>query len=159
MCPVEQTPIEPLPWLEIKALGEEEKISIASKLATEKAKVQQLNKREREIGQQQNELSNKENQLQNEIRESNQNLDRVKENITYIKTNIIPEKEQEFNQFKKELLENKQSAQKIASKSQEWVNKQTELSQVISSIQGELNPQITQEALLTERCQQLQSTI
>ena len=144
---------------EIKALGEEEKIFIASKLATEKAKKQQLNKRKLELKHLQQELTVKSAKIHHNLPHNKNSLTQLEAQITNLTDQLIPQLEREIQQAKSELLSNKQQAQKIASKSQAWVNKQTELNQIISNIQKELNPQLTQEALLNERCQQLQTTI
>ncbi len=145
--------------IEIQALGEEEKIAIASKLATEKARRQQLEKRQEELVKIQEELGTKQNRAKEDINQSQRNIDQLSTEIEHFQKVIIPELENDFNLVKDDLLVNKQEAQKIASKSQVWVTKQTQLNQIISNVQKELNPQLTKEALLTQRCQQLQSTI
>ncbi len=145
--------------VEIKALGEEEKISIASKLATDKAKRQQLEKRVVEITNTRSQLTHKQKTIQDNIVTNQTNIDRLSTEITSLNQNIIPVLENELEISKSELLTSKQEAEKIASKSQAWVSKQTELTQVINSIQKELNPQVTNEAVLNQRCEQRQTNI
>ena len=145
--------------VEIKALGEEEKIAIASKLATDKAKKQQLQKRAEELVTLEKEFKTKEEKYQENIVENQTQINQLSKGINNLEKTVIPQLETEYNSAKENLLKNKQEAQKIASQSQAWLSKQTELNQIISSVQKELNPQITKEALLTERCEQLQATI
>ncbi|MBE9221408.1 chromosome segregation protein SMC [Cyanobacterium stanieri LEGE 03274] len=144
---------------EVKALGEEEQISIASKLATQKAKKQQLKQRQKELEKQfQNNFNNQEKITTNqqELEQQLVNINKQKEDL---EKKEIPTQETKKNELKKNLETLKQSAQEIAAQSQAWVEQQTALNQEINQIQNQLNPQLTQKALLQARSQQLQTTI
>jgi chromosome segregation protein len=145
--------------VEIKALGEEEKIAIASKLATDKAKKNQLQKRAEELVNLETEFNRKQQKYQDNIVANQTQIKQLATGINELEKTVIPQLETEYNSAKEEVFKNKQEAQKIASQSQVWLSKQTELNQIITSVQNELNPQVTQQALLTERCEQLQTTI
>lgn len=144
---------------EVKALGEEEQISIASKLATQKAKRQQLNQRQEELKNLSQESIVNEQKIKISQQEYQQQLVNFNQQKQDLENNQIPSLENQKNQLKNTLEKLKQSAQQIASQSQAWVEQQTALNQEINHIQNQLNPQLTQKALLAERCQQLQTTI
>ncbi|WP_069790294.1 chromosome segregation protein SMC [Cyanobacterium sp. IPPAS B-1200] len=144
---------------EVKALGEEEQISIASKLATQKAKRQQLHQRQEELHKTSQETIVNQEKSKASQQEYQQQLVTLNQQKEELENNQIPKLENDKNKLKQTLETLKQSAQQIASKSQAWVEKQTALNQEINQIQNQLNPQLTQKALLEERCQQLQTTI
>ncbi|MGY6529109.1 MAG: chromosome segregation protein SMC [Cyanobacterium sp.] len=144
---------------EVKALGEEEQISIASKLATQKAKRQQLNQRQEELKKLSQENIINQEQIQITQQEYQKQLNNLTQQKQKLENNQLPSLETDKNNLKTTLEKLKQSAQQIASESQVWVEKQTALNQEINHIQNLLNPQLTKKALLEERCQQLQTTI
>ncbi|AUC61976.1 chromosome segregation protein Smc [Cyanobacterium sp. HL-69] len=144
---------------EVKALGEEEQISIASKLATQKAKRQQLHQRQEELHKISQETIVNQKKSKASQQEYQQQLVTLNQQKEELENNQIPKLENDKNNLKQTLETLKQSAQQIASQSQAWVEKQTALNQEINHIQNQLNPQLTQKALLEERCQQLQTTI
>lgn len=144
---------------QVKALGEEEQISIASKLATQKAKKQQLNQRQQELNKQsQDNINNQEKIITNQ-QELEQQLVIINQQKEDLEKKEIPTQETKKKELKKVLETLKQSAQEIAAQSQAWVEQQTALNQEINQIQNQLNPQLTQKALLQARSQQLQTTI
>ncbi|GAB4305499.1 MAG: chromosome segregation protein SMC [Geminocystis sp.] len=144
---------------QVKALGEDEQISIASQLATEKLKQENLVKREQELIKLQKEATIKQEEYQRNIKQNQQEISALNKEIESLENNLIPQLENSKNESKQTLEETKKKAQAIASQSQAWVNQQTELNQQINALQGVLNPQLTKQALLTERCSQLQATI
>jgi len=144
---------------EIKALGEEEQINVASRLATQKAKRQQLQQTLDGLIKNEKETKIKEEEITKKIKDYQQQLESLSAKIEQLENEHIPQLESQKNYVKTELDNYKKQAQEIASQSQAWVAKQTELNQEIGVIQKELNPLLTQQALLTERCQQLQLTI
>jgi chromosome segregation protein len=144
---------------EVKALGEEEQIKIASRLATQKAKQQQLKQRIEDLVKSAMEVDFKQEEITTKIKEYEQQLQSLSIKIDQLQNEKIPQLESNKNFIKSELNNYKEQAQLIASQSQAWVAQQTELNHEISVIQKELNPLLTQKALLTERCQKLQSTI
>jgi len=144
---------------QVKALGEDEQISIASQLATEKLKQENLVKRKQELVNLQKEVTIKQEEYQRNIKQNQQEISALNKEIESLENNLIPQLENSKNESKQTLEETKKKAQAIASQSQAWVNQQTELNQQINALQEVLNPQLTKQALLTERCSQLQATI
>ncbi|WP_330205176.1 chromosome segregation protein SMC [Cyanobacterium sp. Dongsha4] len=144
---------------QVKALGEDEQISIASQLATEKLKQENLVKRKQELVNLEKEATIKQEEYQRNIKQNQQEISTLSNEIESLENNLIPQLENSKNESKQILDETKKKAQAIASQSQAWVNQQTELNQQINALQGVLNPQLTKQALLTERCSQLQATI
>jgi chromosome segregation protein len=144
---------------EVKALGEEEQITIASSLATVKANRQQLRQRLDEFLKLATEVVVKQDEFTRKIKEYQEQSYTLSTKIEQLQNEKIPQLESSKISLKTELNSYKKQAQEIASQSQAWVGKQTELNHKITIIQKELNPLLTQQALLTERCQKLQSTI
>lgn len=144
---------------EVKALGEEEQIKIASRLATQKAKQQQLKQRIEDLVKSATEVDFKQEENTTKIKEYEQQLQSLSKKIDQLQNEKIPQLESNKTFIKTELNNYKEQGTLIASQSQAWVAQQTELNHEISVIQKELNPLLTQKALLTERCQKLQSTI
>ncbi|MBL1211470.1 AAA family ATPase, partial [Geminocystis sp. GBBB08] len=144
---------------EVKALGEEEQISIASQLATDKVKREQLLQRQQQLIKLKAEVVIKQRDIEQKISSYQKQLATLLTEIQQLETQIIPQLETGKNLVKNSLDSYKKQAQQIASKSQAWVAQQTELNQEITAIQTQLNPLLTQQALLTERCSKLHSTI
>jgi chromosome segregation protein len=144
---------------EVKALGEEEQINVASKLASDKAKREQLLNRQQELTKLDNDLVIKNRDIEQKVKSYQQQLTSLTTEIEQLETNLLPQSEREKTVIKNQLDTYKQQAKQIASKSQAWVAQQTTLNQEITTIQKQLNPQLTQQALLTERCNKLQVTI
>ena len=143
----------------VKELGEEEQLSLASDLATQKAKRHQLQ-------QQQQELNNSCEGVDRKLETAKQQLDRYRESLDLLfqdkcqlESETIPSLSQIQNGSKATLQETKQRAEAIAAASDAWVQEQTALSHKISDLQRTLNPQRTEQAKLKERYQQLENKI
>jgi len=143
----------------VKALGEDEQLSVTSKLATQKVKRTQLQ-------QQQQELEATAQQTREAIAALSRNLE------AYRQTGEELEREQavlagetivalteERDRAKERLEALRQQASEIASASEAWVQEQTALSKQINALQQTLNPQRTERAQLTERNLQLEQKI
>ncbi|MEL4894094.1 chromosome segregation protein SMC [Crocosphaera sp. Alani8] len=144
---------------QVKALGEDEQLTIASQLATQKA---QRNQRE----QQQQQLESLIIQTEKEIAETEitidqqkQKLSQLTENSKSLKQETLPLLKEQRDRTYKTLEMVRQQAAAVAEASDAWVQEQAKLSRQISSLQDTLNPQLTQQAQLTERYQQLQNNI
>ncbi len=144
---------------QVKALGEDEQLTVASQLATQKA---QRNQRQ----QKQQELDNLIQQTEQAIRETEtiitqqqQNLSQLTQDNNSLQQETLPLlKEQRDRTYHTLEMVRKQAAS-IAEASDAWVQEQAKLSRQISTLQDTLNPQLTQQAQLTERYQQLQNNI
>ncbi len=143
----------------VKELGEEEQISVASKLATQKAKGNQLqsNLQELENSKAQIRLSIDNTTLQ--IKEYQNNLSQIELAKTNLASNILPTLNNQYQKIKKDLTNNKEKANAIASQSQQWLQEQTELNHKITDLQKLLNPQRTEQAQFNERSQQLTNKV
>ena len=144
---------------QVKALGEDEQLSVASDLATYKAK--QLAKEQK-----QGELSNSSQQQQLTLVQTQQNLEQYQREIKQ----LAKDKEKLENETIPVLIDNaiaaretvtqsKENANAIAEASEAWVQEQANLSRQVSAIQATLNPQHTERARIGERYSQLDSTI
>ncbi|MDJ0726356.1 MAG: chromosome segregation protein SMC [Prochloraceae cyanobacterium] len=143
----------------VKELGEEEQLSLASDLATQKAKKHQLQ-------QQEEELNNTDLKIDRNIATAKQKNDRDRQSIELLlqekiklETETIPDLSEIQNRSKQTLEETKQKSEAIAAASDAWVQEQTALSHKISDLQKTLNPQRTEQAKLKERHQQLENKI
>ena len=143
----------------VKALGEDEQLSVASRLATQKAKFSQLQQR-------QTELKQTAKEKESLLASSNKNLQQYQrelEDLTDIKNTLyretIPQLSQQYHQAKNLLKERREIADTIATASEAWVQEQAQLTREISNLQNKLNPQRTEQATITERLLQTESKI
>jgi len=143
----------------IKLLGEEEQLSLASQLATQKAKHHQLQQRKTELEnlaqQTQIEITSTAKELEN----LSQTLTQLTQTKTHLETEIIPNLTHQRNQIKANLVTKKEQANTIAAASQAWVEAQTQITHKITDLQQHLNPQLTEQARLTETQNQLEKKI
>ena len=141
----------------VKALGEDEQLSVASQLATQKAKRQQLQQRQTELNTNLQQRQNAIAQTENNLQQFSQELDRLSATKTQLENDIIPNLSQQCDRARENLTKSKESADAIAAASEAWVQEQATLTRNISTIQDTLNPQRTEQAQLTERLNQLES--
>lgn len=143
----------------VKALGEDEQLSVASDLATYKAKQLALQ-------QKQGELSNSSQQQQLTLVQTQQNLEQYQREIKQLakdkerlETETIPVLTDNAIAARETVTQSKENANAIAEASEAWVQEQANLSRQVSAIQTTLNPQRTERARIGERHSQLDSTI
>jgi chromosome segregation protein len=145
--------------IQVKELGEEEQINITSKLATQKAKRQQLLQRQQDLTNQVQQLSLSSSQTQSQLEQDQVLLTTLGQEKSHLEDQVIPLLVSQVDETKSNLTITKEKAQAIASQSQAYVTQQTELNHSIQALQQTLNPKLTQNALLTDRISQLQSSI
>ncbi len=143
----------------VKALGEDEQLSVASDLASQKAKYHQLQQRKAELETTAPQKQEAIAKTQQEIEQYRQELNHLRETKNRLETEILPELSQQCSQARETLDRSKQEADAIALKSEAWVQEQANLTRQISAIQDTLNPQRTERAQLTERLHQLENKI
>ena len=143
----------------VKALGEDEQLSVASDLATHKAKKLTLQ-------QKQSELSNSRQQKQLDLVQTQQNLEQYQREIKQfgkekerLEEGTIPTLTECAEAARKTVTQSKENANAIAEASEAWVQEQANLSRQVSAIQEVLNPQRTEQARINERYNQLDNTI
>ncbi|MDJ0845366.1 MAG: chromosome segregation protein SMC [Crocosphaera sp.] len=144
---------------QVKALGEDEQLTVASQLATQKA---QRNQRQ----QKQQEVENLVIKIEQEIQETEtiiiqqqQTLSQLTEAQQSLQQDTLPLLKEQRDRTSHTLEMVRKQAAAVAEASDAWVQEQAKLSRQISTLQDTLNPQLTQQAQLTERYQQLQNTI
>jgi chromosome segregation protein len=143
----------------VKAMGEEEQLSVTSNLATQKAQRNQLQQRQQElvdlVTQNNLNLSN----TTTEIGQYNNDLARLEIEKQDLETKVVPQLLEEYNTARQNLEEKKEEVNAIASASEAWVQEQTALNHRIAEMQKDLNPKRTEQAQLNERYQQLEKKI
>ncbi|MGF1591341.1 MAG: chromosome segregation protein SMC [Pleurocapsa sp.] len=144
---------------QVKALGEDEQLSVASELATQKAK--QLT-----LQQKQGELSNTSQQKQLNLVQTQQNLEQYQQEIKQLgkekdrlEDETIPLLTKKAIATKETVNQSKENANAIAEASEAWVQEQATLSRQAATIQELLNPQRTEQARISERSKQLDNSI
>ncbi len=144
---------------QVKALGEDEQLSVASQLATHKAKRQQLTQRQQELATAVQQSQSVLEQTRGVIAQQQRTLSQLTREIGDIEGETLPFLTQERDRTRKTLEMVRQQANAIAESSDAWVAEQTTLSRKIATLGDTLNPQRTEQAQLTERHQQLQKVI
>jgi chromosome segregation protein len=144
---------------QVKALGEDEQLSIASDLATQKAKQLTL---QQKLG----ELNNTSQQKQLTLVQTEQNLAQYQQEIKQfgqeqdrLENEIVPTLIANAVAARETVSQSKANANAIAEASEAWVQEQASLSRQASAIQETLNPQRTEQARISERYNQLDKTI
>jgi chromosome segregation protein len=144
---------------QVKALGEDEQLSVASDLATQKAK--QLT-----LQQKLSELTNTSQQQQLTLVQTEQNLEQYQQEIEQLSQEqdrleheIIPTLTSNAVAARETVTQSKDNANAIAEASEAWVQEQASLSRQVSTIQETLNPQRTEQARISEKYNQLDNTI
>lgn len=144
---------------QVKALGEDEQLSVASKLATQQAKRQQLQQRRQDLetARLTSQLSIK--RTREEIEQYQHTLAHVDREKAKLETELIPDLTRQRDRAKDILENRRKEASSIAEASQAWVQEQTALSRQVSALQDTLNPKRTESAQLNERHSQLEKNI
>jgi chromosome segregation protein len=144
---------------QVKALGEDEQLSVASDLATQKAKQLTL---QQKLG----ELTNTSQQQQLSLVQTEQNLEQYQQEIKQLgqeqdrlEQEILPTLTSNAGAARETVAQSKDNANAIAEASEAWVQEQANLSRQVSAIQENLNPQLTEQARISERFNQLENTI
>ncbi|KFF41902.1 MAG: condensin subunit Smc [Candidatus Atelocyanobacterium thalassa isolate SIO64986] len=145
--------------LQVKALGEDERLTIASKLSTKKAQVNQLQQQKKEFFCIIEKIKREENKITTTILQKKEELDGLSQNSNKLQQELLPLlKEQKLRSYQTLQMVRKQAAI-IAETSDSWIREQANLSIETSSLQNKLNPQLEQKAKLTERYQQVSSIL
>jgi chromosome segregation protein len=143
----------------VKALGEEEQLSVASTLATQEAERRQLSIRQRELEDKLQQTERHLKKTHEEINHTEQTLEQLKEQQQIIETQVIAARRQERDEAQEALNQNREKANAIASASEAWVQQQTALNRQIETLLQTIDPQRTEQAQLRERQSQLSRVI
>ncbi len=144
--------------LRVKALGEDEVLSVQSNLATQEAERKQLQRQQRELEASIQESTRRLNQTHQEIQQYQLDLEEATKKY-HVETFHGTSLQQERNTAQQNLESSRQAAAEIASASEAWVQQQTALNRQIESLLHILEPQRTEQAQLQERNTQLQKLI
>lgn len=144
---------------QVKALGEDEQLTVASKLATQKAQKTQLQQRKQELITQIQDKQKSIEQTKIVVTQFEQTLVELTQDSLELKIKTIPFLEQKRERTDQTLQIRRKQANALVEASDAWFQEQTSLSCRISALQNTLNPQKNQQARLTERRHQLESTI
>ena len=144
---------------QVKALGEDEQLSVASDLATQKAKQHQLKQKQEELINTSQQKRLMLVQTQQNLEQYQQEIKRLEQEKNQLESETIPHLTQEAVVAREIVTQSKENANAIAEASEAWVQEQATITRQASAIQDVLNPQRTEQARISERFNQLNSTI
>jgi chromosome segregation protein len=144
---------------QVKALGEEEHLSLTSQLATQQAKRQQLQERRTEGETLDRAYRAQIDRLSREMEGYHRELERISGEKAHLEREILPNIVLECQREREILTEERETASSLAEASEAWVQEQTDLAHAIATIQDQLNPYHTDRARLSERFDRLQTLI
>ncbi len=142
----------------VKALGEDELLTIQSTLATQEAERRQLQHQQGDLKTQQSQIISNIQQTQQEIQQHQHSLAQLaaeQQTIQTEKTSLGAKRDE----AQQALEQSREQASAIASASEAWVQQQTTLNRQIETLLQTLEPQRTEQAQLRERYHQLAQKI
>jgi chromosome segregation protein len=142
----------------VKALGEEELLTLQSTLATREAELRQLQRQEKELQTASRDLATNLARSQQEIQEHQALLVTLTEQQT-TESGSLAGLQQQRDRAQQALEENRQAATASAAHAEAWVQEQTQLHHEIEAVVKTLEPQRREQAQLQERSQQLTGQI
>ncbi|MGL5032722.1 MAG: chromosome segregation protein SMC, partial [Microcystaceae cyanobacterium] len=144
---------------QVKALGEEEQLSVASQLAQQKAKQQQLNQRLQEFTNQSKQNQTNLEQVRQNLSQFQQQFLHLNQEKSFFASQTLPQLQTTRATLLNTVENYRSQSSAIAAASEAWVQEQTALSRQVSQLQATLSPQRTEQAQLQEREQQLQKSL
>ncbi len=144
---------------QVKAFGEDEHLSLTSRLASQQAKRQQQQQRQKELENLEKESQAQKTRLLEEINRYNLELNQITAQKSRLETEILPNLLLTTQTARETLETHRLQASSLAEASEAWVKEQSDLSRNITRLQEQLNPYRSQRAQLTERCDRLQTNI
>ena len=144
---------------QVKAFGEDEHLSLTSRLASQQAKRQQQQQRQKELENLEKESQAQKNRLLEDINRYNLELNQITAQKSRLETEILPSLLLATQTARETLETHRLQASSLAEASEAWVKEQSDLSRNITRLQEQLNPYRSQRAQLTERCDRLQTNI
>lgn len=144
---------------QVKALGEDEQLSIASDLATQKAKQHQLKQKQEELTNTSQQKRLTLVQTQQNLEQYQQEIKRLEQEKSKLESETIPQLSKEAVAAREIVSQSKENANAIAEASEAWVQEQATITRQASAIQDVLNPQRTEQARISERFNQLDNAI
>ncbi|HEY9907905.1 MAG TPA: chromosome segregation protein SMC [Thermosynechococcaceae cyanobacterium] len=139
----------------VKALGEEELLSLQSTLATREAELRQLQRQDQDLQTARRDLETNLVRTQQEIQSHLQTLERLSQEQQQIESQDLTQLRHDRDQAQQALERNREAANASAASAEAWVQEQTQLHHQIETLVNTLEPQRTEQAQLQERSRQL----
>ncbi|MGC1218216.1 MAG: chromosome segregation protein SMC [Phormidesmis sp.] len=141
----------------VKALGEEEYLSLQAQLATQEAELRQLVRQEENLSHATRELSTQLTETQTRIRAQESELVGVSAALKSLTDDELTKLTAARDRAAAELEAKREETAAIAGKSQAWVQQQTDLRHQVETLLNQLEPQRAESVRLQERESQLEA--
>lgn len=141
---------------QVKALGEEEHLSLQAQIATHEAELKQLQRQQGELEQAQTQTAQSIQETQQQLQEFQTVLAQLVEQQQALETDDVPRLTQARDRAQQDLESIRQQAQSMAQSADAWVQQQSQLHQQVKTVLQALEPQRAEQAQLQERVQQLE---
>ncbi len=141
----------------VKALGEEEYLSLQAQLATQEAELRQLVRQEENLSHATRELSTQLTETQTRIRAQEGELVGVSAALKSLTDDELTKLTTARDRAAAELEAKREETAAIAGKSQAWVQQQTDLRHQVETLLNQLEPQRAESVRLQERESQLEA--
>lgn len=143
----------------VKALGEEEQLTLQATLATREAELRQLQRQEQDLQTSSQNLAATLAKNQQELHEHRQTLEALNQEQQTIATQNLALCRQQRDQAQAVLNQSRESANASAASAEAWVQEQTALRHQVETLLQTLDPQRTEQAQLQERVHLLERQI
>ncbi|MBP0020014.1 MAG: chromosome segregation protein SMC [Cyanobacteria bacterium SBLK] len=143
----------------VKELGEDEQLSISSKLASQKLKRSQLQQQQENLKTLLQQTQETIVRTTKEIEQFRDEFDRLSQEQSMLENETMEKLTEECDRDRNNLAAYKDQANELAAASEIWVQQQAALSKHIGSLQKLIDPQRTERAQLQERQNQLEQKI
>lgn len=140
----------------VKALGEEEHLSLQSQLATQEAELRQLQRQQQDLQEAMAATASSLRQAQIESQEQQQAIVKLEEAIQQLTAEELVTLTTACDRKLQELDARREATSAIANASQAWVKQQTDLRHQIEALLADIDPQRTEQVRLQEKISQLQ---
>lgn len=143
----------------VKALGEDELLTLQATLATREAELRQFQRQEQDLLSANRDATANLERTQREIQEQIGALERLSQEKQQVETQDLATLRAERDRAQQDLDQSRDAASAIANASEAWIQEQTALRHQIEALLHILEPQRTEQARLQERTAQLQLKI
>ncbi|MEM6838964.1 MAG: chromosome segregation protein SMC [Cyanobacteria bacterium P01_C01_bin.120] len=143
----------------VKALGEDEHLTLQSQLATQEAELRQLQRQQQELATDGQTTAANLRRSQITLQEQQQTLSRLAEEIQVLQQGELVTLTRQCEEAQAALLAKREATSAIASASQAWVKEQTQRRRQIEDLLQALEPQRSEQVRLQERVSQLTQQI
>ena len=143
----------------VKAMGEDEQLSLQATLATREAELRQLQRQEQDLITASETTATQLGRTQHDIQQHRHTQEQLTTEIQQLEQQEFVTLRQARDAAQQALDESRESASAIASASAAWIQQQTDLRYHIESLLQQLEPARREQATLQERVNQLQQNI